>query len=241
VAGAAFIVITRGFGDPLDWDYAVLEARPDRAPTESVGELINDLRQKVLPVIDDTHIAVKALTAVASRLQDPQGPMQQLLVNLSSITGEIMQGKGVVGRLVAEEKLADDLQDMLSKMSAIVAQMMPFMDELSTTVQNVAGISDKINAQAKNLPEMSQNVNEVLVSVNQVLVDLRQTTPELPRIVKNVQQATMSMPVLLLQTHQVMLELERLLKQLQTHWLLGSRKAVQEPRSHRISPSEVDP
>jgi phospholipid/cholesterol/gamma-HCH transport system substrate-binding protein len=39
IAGAAYLDITRGVGPPLDWDYAVLTAGEETAPTASVGEL----------------------------------------------------------------------------------------------------------------------------------------------------------------------------------------------------------
>ena len=241
VAGAALLEITRGYGEPMDWDFAVLQAKPDRAPTESVGELIDELRQKVFPVIDDAHTAIRALTAMLNRLEDPQGPMQQLLVNLSTITANIVQGRGTVGRLIADENLGDDLQDMISKMNAIVGRIIPHMNELTATIHNVAGISEQIHAQSRDLPEMTQHLKEALVAANQVFKDLRQASPELPRIAHNMGQVTTNLPLLLLQVQQVMVELEQLLKQLQAHWLLGNRKAVQERSSHRISPLEVHP
>ena len=37
VAGDSFLAITRGRGQPLDEQYAVLEARIDRAATETAG------------------------------------------------------------------------------------------------------------------------------------------------------------------------------------------------------------
>ena len=37
IAGDAYIEITRGFGQPLDWEYAVIEAVSDRKPTDTVG------------------------------------------------------------------------------------------------------------------------------------------------------------------------------------------------------------
>jgi phospholipid/cholesterol/gamma-HCH transport system substrate-binding protein len=37
IAGAAYLEITRGQGEPLDWEYAVLTAEADQAPTENIG------------------------------------------------------------------------------------------------------------------------------------------------------------------------------------------------------------
>ena len=49
IAGAAFLEITRGQGEPLDWDYAVLTAEADQAPTESMGEILEEVRPRSCP------------------------------------------------------------------------------------------------------------------------------------------------------------------------------------------------
>src|SRR5215468_7041800 len=50
VAGAAFIDISRGRGPELDWNYAVIAATTDRAPTDTIGERIDELRGKIFPI-----------------------------------------------------------------------------------------------------------------------------------------------------------------------------------------------
>ena len=79
IAGAAYLEITRGQGEPLDWDYAVVTAEVDRAPTENVGQLIEDLRAKVLPIIDKTDRAVTALAELAESLRAPDGDLVRCL------------------------------------------------------------------------------------------------------------------------------------------------------------------
>ena len=54
VAGAAYVDIARGTGEPLDWNFAVIDAVTERAPTESVGALIDQVREKIFPILDDT-------------------------------------------------------------------------------------------------------------------------------------------------------------------------------------------
>src|SRR5215472_18203608 len=75
VAGAAFIDISRGTGPELDWSYAVIAATSERAPTDTLGQMIDELRAKVIPILDDVHKAVEAFTAAAHRLVDPAGPL----------------------------------------------------------------------------------------------------------------------------------------------------------------------
>jgi phospholipid/cholesterol/gamma-HCH transport system substrate-binding protein len=242
VAGDSFLHINRGFQEPLDWDFAVITATADRVPTESVGEILDQLRSKVFPMIDETQAAIHAFLAIVKQMQDPQGNLQQLLANLHIISGKISQGEGVVGRLLFEEKLVNDVEQIIVQLNKSMQRMDPLFDHLETTIDNVSQISTRINEQAVDLPEITRNLKEVLVAMKVVMEDLSRTTPQLPRIAENVGQATDSVPVLLLQTQQVMAELELLIRQLQSHWLIGGGTADSPSApSSRISPAEVNP
>jgi phospholipid/cholesterol/gamma-HCH transport system substrate-binding protein len=241
VAGDSYLKISRGSGEPLDWEYAVINASADRAPTESIGEILDEVRAKVFPVIDDTQQAIHALLAVAKELQDPDGDMKQLLNNLSTVSGKIARGEGVVGRLLAEEKMMDDVASLVNRLNDMMARFDPLFDDLAVTIGHVTDISGKINEQSRDLPEISLKLKELLDSVQAVMKDLSRSTPQLPRIAKNVGDATGNVPLLMLQTQQVMAELEQLIKQLQSHWLLGSKPDEKGPTNARISPLEVRP
>ena len=241
VAGAAYLDISRGEGQPLDWKYAVLTAETDRAPTESVGEMINDLRNRIFPIIDETRQAVQTFSKLLADLQNPEGNMQRMLTNLTAISGTIADGGGTVGRLLAEETMADDIENLISRLNRDMQRIDPLFKELQATIDNVSQITAKINKQSGDLPELSIKLKGVLDSVQAVMVDLSRTTPQLPGIAKNMGDATDSIPVLMLQIQQVMAELEMVLKQLQSSWLLGGKAGRKSGGSTRISPLEVRP
>jgi phospholipid/cholesterol/gamma-HCH transport system substrate-binding protein len=241
VAGDSFLYISRGSGELLDWNYAVITAVAERAPTESIGKILDEVRTKVFPILDDTQKAIHVFLAVVEELQDPEGNMQQLFANLNTISGKISRGEGTVGRLLSEDTLMKEVEALISQLTDNIGRLEPLFDELETTVGNISKISAKINKQSGDLPEVTLKLKEVLVSVKAVMDDLSKTTPQLPRIAENMADATDSIPVLMLQTQQVMAELEQLLRQLQSNWLLGG-KAGRKPReSTRISPLEVRP
>lgn len=241
VAGAAFLEITRGTGQPLDWDYAVITAAADRAPTETVADLIDEVHKRVLPVIDDTHAAIRSFAAVADDLKNPKGDLHKMLNNLNDIAGKIAGGEGTVGRLLAQKEMADNLERAIAEVTQVVELISPLLAKLTKTAGNVSALSARINEQAEDLPELSQSLQQVIASTQTVMADLSRTTPHIPRITRNIEDATANLPVLLLQTQQVAAELERLLIQLQSSWLLGGRSAGQEPPPSRISVLEVQP
>jgi phospholipid/cholesterol/gamma-HCH transport system substrate-binding protein len=241
VAGDSYLHISRGSGEPLDWDYAVITAVADRAPTESMGAILDDLRAKVFPILEDTGQAIRGFQAVVKELQDPEGDMQQLFANLNTISRKISRGEGTVGRLLSEDALIKEVEALISLLNENIARLDPLFDELETTVGNVSKISANINKQSRDLPEVTLKLKEVLASVKAVMDDLSKTTPQLPRIAANMGDATDSIPVLMLETQQVMAELEQLLKQLQSSWLLGGKSGQKSGASTRISPLEVKP
>jgi phospholipid/cholesterol/gamma-HCH transport system substrate-binding protein len=221
IAGDAYLEITRGFGEPLDWEYAVITVQSDRKTSDSLAELIEELRAKILPVIDDAHKAILMLTSVAKDLQNPDKGVQQLLENLNSITDKIDSGEGTIGRLLTEDKLVRDL--------------------VKTTMQNVSAFSTQFDIETGDIPEITRSLKKTLASMEMVMKDLSRTTPQLPQIVKNVGDTTDTVPVLVLQVQQVMVELERLITQLQSHWLLGGGSGQPSQTVTRISPLEVSP
>jgi phospholipid/cholesterol/gamma-HCH transport system substrate-binding protein len=242
VAGDSFLDISRGFGEPLDWEFAVIDASVERAPTESFGEILDEARTKIFPIIEDTQQAIRIFLEVLQQLHDPEGDMHQLLGNLNAVSSRIARGEGAIGRLLTEEQIMDDLVALLNRFNTSMARFDPIFDDLETTIGNVAEISIKINEQSKSLPEINLKIKDLLVSVKALMKDLSRTTPQLPRILENVSDATDSVPVLMLQTQQVMVELERLIKQLQSNWLLrGSKTGAKRPTNARISPLEVRP
>jgi len=241
VAGDSYLEISRGFGEPLDWNYAVIEAHADRAPTETMGVLISDLRSKIIPMLDSGQQAILAFLAFANDLKDSDQNLQQVLGDVKSITGRIERGEGALGRLVADDKLIGDLEELLTTLNMNIGRIGPILDEFQGTTRNITRMSGNINDQFRHMPEITQNVQAVLSSLRTILQDLQGTTPRLPRITKNVEDAVANMPVLLLQTQQVMFELEQVLKQLQSSWLLGGKGDTSPQPAARLSPLEIRP
>jgi phospholipid/cholesterol/gamma-HCH transport system substrate-binding protein len=241
VAGDAFLDISRGDGQPLDEEYAVLEARIDRAASASAGELLAQIRDKALPVIDDAASTINALAALTDGLQDPQGNLQQTLTNLNAVTGRLARGEGAVGRLLVEDSLVRELETLVAGLNRTLGGMSPVLDELQVTVRNIAVMSEAISTQSQAIPEVSRRMGSVLDSVDDILKDLKRTTPELPRIARSMAATTENLPILLLQTQQTAAELEMLIRQLRASWLVGGGSGEPTRPAPRISPLDVTP
>ncbi len=234
IAGDAYLEITRGSGAELDWEFAVLTVELDRSTSDTLAELIDNLREKVLPVVDDAHEAILVLTAVVRDLQHDEKGVQNLLANLNSIADKIDSGEGTIGRLLTEDKLVRNLEDL-------VARVAKLFDDLKETVQNVAAYSVEFDNETGDIPQITRSLKKTMASMEIVMKDLSKATPQLPKIVENVGDTADSVPILVLQLQQVMVEMERLIQQLQSHWLLGGGSRQPSQADSRISPLEVNP
>ena len=220
VAGAAFIDIARGTGPELDWSYAVIAATTDRAATDTLGQMIDEVRAKIAPVLEDVQKAVLAFTAVAQRAIDPAGPLEQTLSSAAGIARRVENGEGVAGRLIANDKMAADLEASLLSVRELAAQL--------------------------ERTSKDPRIGQILVKTELVLTSLQATTrnlaTSLPKITENVTATTDAMPATLLQAQIAAHELELLLGQLRHNWLFGgSGGAPTAPASRRAPAIEVRP
>ena len=234
IAGDAYLEITRGKAEPLDWKFAVITVESDPKASDTLADLIEELRAKILPVIDDAHKAVLMLTAVARDLQDPNKGVQQLLTNLNSIADKIESGEGTIGHLLTDDKLVRDLEDLISRMA-------PILDDMKKTTENISEFSTEFDKETGDIPQITRHLKETLASMEMVMKDIRAATPQLPQIVKNVGETTDSAPIIALQVQQVIVELELLIQQLQSHWLFDGGASQPPQTTDRISPLEVSP
>jgi phospholipid/cholesterol/gamma-HCH transport system substrate-binding protein len=241
IAGDAYLDISRGFGQPLDWEEAVITAESDRSATESVGEMIDELRAKVFPVIDDAQVTIQNFSEVAKKMRASGDEVEQLIANLTSISGMLNRGEGAIGRFLTDDQFARDLERLIAGLNQNLKHVDPILTDLKMTTRNVSEFSVVVNEQSRELPELIQSLKTTLASVEAVMTDLKRTTPQLPKIAGNVGDASDSLPVLVLQIQQVMVDLELLVKQLQSHWLFGGNHPETAGQSSRITPLEVSP
>jgi phospholipid/cholesterol/gamma-HCH transport system substrate-binding protein len=218
VAGAAFLDISRGTGTPLDWEFAVLEATTERAPTESIGALIDEARQKIFPIVEDVGRTTHALAAITERLE---------------------RGEGDLGRLLKDETLVRQAEATVADVRQSLAGLGRIVEALDRAAQEVQSLVQAVRTGDSNVPSLLKRTDAILANVQVLTRDIARATPRVPQIAQNVERSTANLPALLTQTQQTAMELEALLTQLRGHWLLGGEAVAPPPR--RLSPTEVRP
>ena len=241
VAGEAYVEITRGFGAQLDWEFAVIQAKVDRAPTETLQAILEEIRAKAVPMVEQADRALTALADIGTRLADPEGDMNRFLANLNSVSGRIERGEGVVGRLLTSEELAEDIEQSFSTLEQSIKKIDSIIEELQTTSANASKITASLAERSDQLPELLERLNASMASTRKILADVEQLTPKLPEIADDIGQTTDQFPTTMLQLQQTLRELEKLTTQVRGSWLLGGDGSASPAERSRIRPTEAAP
>jgi len=218
LAGAAFVDISRGTQTEMDWTYAVLNATAERAPTDSISALIDEVRSKVFPILDNVGQATKAL---------------------ADVMGRVNKGEGSVGHLLKDETLAQQIEATVASAHQSVEGLNEILGQLQQSAKQVNGITQGVG---KDVPALLKKTDDVLANLQNVMKDLSQATTRLPTITRNVEGSTANLPTLLTQTQLTAQQLEELLTQLRGLWLLGGGNNPPPPvDTQRLPPSAVQP
>jgi phospholipid/cholesterol/gamma-HCH transport system substrate-binding protein len=218
IAGNAYVDISRGHGTELDWGYAVLTAGSDRAPTDSIGQIVDEVHSRIVPILDELQKVAANINAAVG----PSGPLHQTLQSTASVAQRIERGEGSVGKLLTDDKMATDLAATLAAAQEAVAHANGLIAELEKSSKDA------------RIPAILQRTDAILASLQIVTKNLATASP-------NIASSADTVPALLLQTESTARELELLLGQLRRSWLLGGGGGATPAASRRAPASEVRP
>ena len=172
VAGAAYVDITRGREQELDWTYAVIQAETERAPTETVGALIDEVRAKIFPVLDDAGRAMQALAVTMKRVEQGEGNIGRL------VSDETMMRNLEATAADAREAVAD-ARRMLAQLNASENGVPELLRRADATLATLQGAMRNLSAAAERAPRISRNVESATANIPSLLTQTQQSAHEL--------------------------------------------------------------
>lgn len=220
VAGAAYLDVSRGTGAALDWSLAVIEATSERAPTETVGAVLDELKDKIFPVLDDLQRSARSIATMLERAE---------------------RGEGSLGRLLTDDALARSVEGAAADSAAVVRGVARLVERVDGLVQEAERLVTQTGATTGVIPSLLRRLDQAVASLQQATRDIARTTPRLPQTVRNVEEGTANLPALLTQTQQTARELEMLMTQLRGLWLLGGSGAAPPAGSGRPPAERLRP
>ena len=238
IAGNAFLDIARGRGEALDWDFAVLQAETERAPTEGVGALIEEARERLLPMIDEVTRAVATAADLLASLQAPDSNLQQMLTRANALTAAIQAGEGTVGRLLADDTLLRALETTVAQLNTQIRALEPVLARADTMTADAARLTGNLAAGTTELPALVASLQRTIAATEPLVAELTAATPAFADTARGAGKAAAELPDVLRRTSQTLAQLEELLDALRRSWLIrgGGRPGDAGP-----TPSDVRP
>lgn len=218
VAGAAFVDISRGSGTPMDWRYAVIDAVTERAPTDTISSMIDEIREQVQPILDKLNRSMDAILVVADNLQT---------------------GRGTIGRLVTDDTLAREAEQAATKLREETAALAPMISRLNDAAVHVDELTQSVGSNKEGVPNLIRRIDALLMNLRSATSDIARATPRLPQIAGNLASGTADLSPLLAQIQITAAELEQLLTQLRGLWYLGGEKGT--PPQTRLPATRLQP
>lgn len=168
VAGAAYVSLSRGSGEPMDWDYAVVTATTAHNPVDLLTETIRDIQTRVTPIL--------------ANAEDVTG-------SLKSILEGIRQGKGSAGQLLTDDTMIRSAEQTLATLQATIARLQPIESKASTVVThadaiigNLRAVTSDLKAASPVLPAITAHAAEATKDLPALMLQARVTANELQRL-----------------------------------------------------------
>jgi len=177
--GAAFVDISRGTGEEMDWNYAVIEATTERAPTDSVSALIDEVRQKVFPILDNAGKATQALAEITERINRGEGNVGRLLVDQSlmqqteALIADLQVSAGNLSELSTKAGGPQGVPAVLQNINSNLAALHQILDEIAAASQRAPAIAKSVEGSTANLPALLSQLQVTVQRIDELAVQLR--------------------------------------------------------------------
>jgi phospholipid/cholesterol/gamma-HCH transport system substrate-binding protein len=138
IAGDAYIEITKGTGEELPEDQALICLK-DVEIMETIQNLAQQFRDATLPAIEQLRKAVEEYTNLAADLRRPEGNLQQLLAHLNKIAEGLEKGEGMVGQVLRDPAMAEQLHVIMASIETSLAEVKKIMSHIEDSAEIVKG------------------------------------------------------------------------------------------------------
>lgn len=143
VAGDAFLEITKGTGPELPED-SVLMCTKDTEITETINDVVRQVRETALPAIEQAQKAVTEYTKLAEQL--------------NSIVAGLERGEGAAGQLLKDPKVAEQIRGIIENSNVALRDTRKTMELITTEVEDLPGTM----IQARKTLEETEKLLEAL-------------------------------------------------------------------------------
>ncbi len=179
VAGDSFFEITRGVGKPLSEQNASIVCKEQfQSALESA---IDEIRVQSLLVLKKSGDTLDTWNKLGADLNHSRQHADQVILSLEKVTAGIEQGKGTVGKLLAETTVADEARRLLLQANAVMASFAMVSTNLDLAAKSV-------QTGAERLPELVGTMADGAKDLPGLFIQTETSMREVERLVEAMQR-----------------------------------------------------
>ena len=169
VAGDSYVEITRGVGEGLPEEGATMICEKDTEITETIGQVVQQVREVTLPAIEQVRLAIEEYTKLAADLRNPEGNLQQLLANLNQIMLGLEKGEGTAGQILRDPSMANELRQITVKINESLAEVRKILEDVKQTTARMPQTAESIGEEVENLPGLVLQTQKTLMETEKLI------------------------------------------------------------------------
>ena len=174
VAGDAYVEITKGEGAPLSREGASLQCSKDTSITDTLEEVIEQVREATLPAIEQAQRAVEEYTNLAAELRSPESELQQFIKHLNTLAADLERGEGTAGRLLRDSEMAEELVRITQQINETLAEVNRILADVKETTAQLPEMAAVVGSEMRDVPGTVVQVRETLRETERLLVGVQQ-------------------------------------------------------------------
>ena len=217
-------------------EYVSIKPGTLQAPPVLPGGLIpSEPKKSITDLMDEFEVektakmvikSIQAITAIVEQLRDPDGPLfralnstAQSLAHIETVTRDIRDGQGSLGKLVTSEEALEKVYVQLDRVDNILRKL-----ELTTNAAH--NVSQQVQSASEKAPEIMDELKETLTTMKQILTNIEKASRDVPTVTESTKRGIEEM-------REGVQEMDRVVKSLQQNFFIR-RHLDTEPKNQSV-------
>lgn len=175
----------------------------------------DDLMARLTPTITNLNEIIQNVSALvgaiqADKIKSMSEDLNALTHNLKSVSQQIAEGQGLLGKVVYDEQLARDFTQPVKEMTPIVRDTAVIIKELKLSMRQVDSILKQTEQRVKEISDVIQPAGELMNKSNSIASELEFTTRQVNQEIVKLPEMVNQMQRLLDSTNRTINAVERM-------------------------------
>jgi phospholipid/cholesterol/gamma-HCH transport system substrate-binding protein len=180
VAGDSFFEISRGHGNPLPEEEALIICNEQYQ--SELEAAVDEIRTQALLVLKKSGAGLDTWTKLGADMGESRQHLDQIIVRLDGLAADLEQGKGAAGRLITDTAMADQAQQLLARAGEALSGLEDAVTNVNLAAENVRNgtarlpeITDAVADETKDLPGLVKQTQTSMREMERLMEAMQRT------------------------------------------------------------------